>query len=121
MAQGLPPEEAMMLAAAGGATGGAPGGMDPAMMAMGGGVPDEAAMLSMMFEQVVGGMQSTQARISGAQDMLMDALMQAAAATAPPDPNMLMPVEGVPMGAGPAPMGPPAPAATEADMLAQMV
>ena len=87
-----------------------------------GGMPSESDMLRMMFDQVVGGLESQQARIAGAEDMLLEALMEAAAATAPPDPSMMMPMEGVPMGAGPMPPagGPPMPA-TEADMLAQMV
>jgi hypothetical protein len=78
-------------------------------------------MLRMMFEQVVGGLESQQAQISGVEQMLLQALMEAAGATAPPDPAMLMPMEGVPAGAGPVPVGPAAPPATEAEMLAGLV
>lgn len=120
-AMGMPPmpPEAMM---AGGAPPAMPGGPEE-MGEPGGGMPSESDMLRMLFEQVVGGLDSQQAQISGVQDGLLQALMQAAGAVAPPDPSMLMPMEGVPMGAGPGPAGPPpgAAPASDADMLAGMV
>lgn len=119
--QGLPPELAMMDPAMGGGAPPMPG-MPPEAAAMGMGAPSEGDMLRMIFDQTVGGLESQQAQISGSFDMLLEALMQVAGATAPPDPAMLAPMEGVPMGAGPAPGGAPVgPPQTEADMLAGML
>lgn len=119
---GLPPEAAMALAMQGGGAPpmeAGPAGLPPGMG--GDGMPSESDVLAMMAEQVFSGLASQQAQISGVEDLLMDALMQAAAALATPDPRMLAPMEGLPAGAGPMPVPAGGPEMTEADMLAGMV
>lgn len=107
----------------GGMPAGDEAGLPPEAAMMGAQMPSESDMLRMMFDQVVGGLESQQAQIAGVEQLLMQALMEAASATAPPAPEMMMPMEGSPMGAGPGPVGPPPVGgpATEADLLAGLV
>lgn len=118
--------------------GGMPGGapdpmMNPSMM-------DDDALIAMMFAQVMQGIDGQQAAISGAKDLLLQALMEAAEAVGGPAPGSTAVFEGAPPAAmegmlagaqdapvgpmGPMPGGAPegaAPSPDEAAMLAAML